>query len=129
MPSTGGSSSRGQASVELALVLPLVFALLLLVVQLGLVVRDQILVVHAAREGARAAAVQPDGAAARDAVLRSGRLDPARVSVALRRNDRTDPRTVTVTVTYRAATDVPLVGHLVDDVVITEEVTMRLETP
>ena len=49
----------GQASVELALVLPLVVLLLLAVVQLGLLVRDQILVVHAAREAAREAAVDP----------------------------------------------------------------------
>ncbi|HWI04001.1 MAG TPA: TadE/TadG family type IV pilus assembly protein [Acidimicrobiales bacterium] len=48
-----GRADEGQASVELALVLPLVMMLLLAVVQLGLLVRDQILVVHAAREAVR----------------------------------------------------------------------------
>ena len=48
--------------MELALVLPLVVALLLAVVQVGLIVRDQVLVVHAAREAAREAAVDPDPA-------------------------------------------------------------------
>ena len=55
---------RGQAMVETALVLPLVVLFLLAVVQVGLVVRAQVLVTHAAREAARAAAVDPDPAAA-----------------------------------------------------------------
>jgi Flp pilus assembly protein TadG len=39
----------GQATVELALVLPLVAVLLLALVQAAVVARDQILVAHAAR--------------------------------------------------------------------------------
>ncbi len=46
---TRGSRDEGQAAVELARVLPLVALVLLALVQAGLVVRDQILVVHAAR--------------------------------------------------------------------------------
>src|SRR5207247_8954779 len=57
----------GQAAVELALVLPLVALLLLVLVQVGLVVRDQVLVVHAAREAAREAAVDAAPEAARRA--------------------------------------------------------------
>ena len=56
MSYTGGRSARsrarsdrGQATVELALVLPLVFGLLVLVFQIALVARDEVLVVHAAR--------------------------------------------------------------------------------
>ena len=44
---------RGQAAVETALVLPLIMAVALAFVQVGLLVRDHILVVHAAREAAR----------------------------------------------------------------------------
>ena len=51
---------RGQATVEFAFVLPLLVLALLAVVQVGLVVRDQLGVVHAAREAARAASVDPD---------------------------------------------------------------------
>src|SRR5918995_3019013 len=72
---TRGRASRpgaGQATVELALVLPLVAVLLLSIVQAAVLARDQILVTHAAREAVRAAAVDPDPAAAR-----RGR-DPAR---------------------------------------------------
>ena len=44
---------RGQATVEFALVLPLIVFALLAILQVGLVARDQIAVVHAAREAAR----------------------------------------------------------------------------
>lgn len=48
----------GQATVEFALALPLLAVLLLAVVQVGLVVRDQVVLVHAAREAARAVAIR-----------------------------------------------------------------------
>jgi hypothetical protein len=48
---------HGQSTVEFALILPLVVLVVLFIVQAGFVVRDQVLVSHAAREGARAAAV------------------------------------------------------------------------
>ncbi len=120
-----GGGARGQATLELALVLPLVLAITLLVVQVGLVVRDQQLVLNAAREGARSAATDPAAAAARQAALNSGDLEPARLGVVL----DTDASTVTVTVTYRSATDVPLVGPLLGDVTMTESVTMHREAP
>ncbi len=45
-----GRGDRGQSTVEFAMILPLVALVLLLLVQAGLVVRDQLLVSHAARE-------------------------------------------------------------------------------
>ena len=46
--------------MELALLLPVVLVLLLAVLQVGLLARDVVLVTHAAREAARAAATEPD---------------------------------------------------------------------
>ncbi len=60
---------RGQATVELALTLPFVAMALLLVVQVLLVAQGQLAVQHAAREAARAAAVDPDLAAATAAAV------------------------------------------------------------
>ena len=121
------SVDRGQSTVELALILPVVLVLALAVVQVGLVVRDQVRVVHAAREGARAAAVSSDPGAAAGAVDRNGALAPDRTEVT------TSPRSgrgseVTVAVTYRAATDLPLVGPLLPDLVLTADATMRVES-
>ena len=119
----------GQAAVELALVLPFLALLALLLLQVALVVRDQVLVAHAAREAARAAAVDADPGAAREAALAGARLDPDRTDV------RVDPLggrrraggRIRAVVRYRSPTDVPLVGALVGDVVLRGTVAMRDE--
>jgi hypothetical protein len=117
---------RGQAAVELALCLPLIAALALLVVQVGLLVRDQVLVTEGAREAAREVAVSSASGAAREAVQRSVRLDPDRLEVRVGRRGRPGSR-VTVTVRYRAPTDVPLVGAFLGEVELSGSATMRVE--
>ena len=124
--STRPDLDRGQSSVEVALLLPLIALLLLAVVQVGLVVRDQVLVTHAAREAARAAAVDPDPAAATDAAGSAAALAPARLEVQVSGRGDAGSR-VRVDVAYRSATVVPLVGRLVGDVVVTAAATMRVE--
>jgi hypothetical protein len=115
---------RGQAAVELALVLPLVLMVLLLVVQVGLVGRDQLLVVHAAREAARAAAVGEPDAQVRAAAARAGPLDPSRLRVVVERRGGAGAD-VSVAVSYRCVTDLPLVGPLLPDLDLHAEVVMR----
>ncbi len=122
--STGRGRDEGQSTVELALVLPVVMALILMVVQVGLVMRDRILVVHAARTAARAAAVGGDAAAA--AVVGS-HLEAGRMVVVVGRSEVDGQQLVEAKVRYRSPTSVPLVGSLVGDVVIEESVTMRRE--
>lgn len=123
---TRPGADKGQATVEFVLALPVLMLFLLAVVQVGLVVRDQISVIHAAREGARAASVDDNGGpggAAVAGVARAGGLDPARREVATSVHDGL----VTVTVSYRAPTDVPIVGPLLPDRTVTASVTMALE--
>lgn len=117
---------EGQAAVELALALPLLALLLLLIVQAALVVRDQVLVVHAAREAARAAAVDPNPGAARRAALAGAPLDPARTTLRVAPAAATG-RPVTVTVRYRAPTVLPLLGAVVPDFVVQARASMRRE--
>ena len=121
-----GGTDEGQATVELALVLPLVAGLLLLVVQVGLLARDQILVVHAAREAARAAAVDPDPDAASRAASASGTLLAHRTSVRVLARDGPGGQ-VRVVVRYLAPTALPLVGSLLGDVPLEGAATMRVE--
>lgn len=118
--------AAGQAAVEVALVTPVVALLLLGVVQVGLVVRDQVLVVHAAREAARAAAVDPSPAAARQAAMAAASLRPARLDVEVPPVGGPG-RLVTVTVSYRSPTTAPLIGPLLPDVVVRGRASMRRE--
>jgi len=125
-PEREGHGGEGQAAVELALALPLVALLLLTVVQLGLLVRDQILVVHAAREGARQAAVDGAPDAARRAAASASGLPAGGMAVSSSGRGGPGSR-VRVEVRYRAPTDVPLVGAALGDVTLSASATMRVE--
>lgn len=116
----------GQASVELALVLPLVIVVLLAVVQVALIVRDQILVVHAAREAAREAAVDPAADAPARAARDSSTLAGSRLTVTSSGRGAAGSR-VRVDVAYRAPTEVPVVGAALGDVTLRASATMRVE--
>jgi hypothetical protein len=112
----------GQATVEFALVLPLVVFLILAVLQTALVVRDYVATVHAAREAVRAASVDRDPGAAGVAAHRV--LRRARVDVSPR------PEvggTIRVEVTYTSHTDLPLVGALFPDPDLHAGASMRTE--
>lgn len=117
---------RGQATVELALVLPVAVLLALAVAQVAVVAVDSVLVHHAAREGARAAAVEPSPAVARQAATGAAGLDAERLSVG-QSGGRSRGEYVTVTADYRSSTTVPLIGRMIGDIDLTASVTMRVE--
>jgi hypothetical protein len=96
-------------------------------VQVGLVARDSLLVVQAAREGAREATVSTDEDRVRDAAVRGGGLPEDRTEVSVERAGSVgDP--VTVTVQYRAPLVVPFVEWLFpEDVALSASSTMRQE--
>ncbi|HEX3089900.1 MAG TPA: TadE family protein [Ilumatobacteraceae bacterium] len=114
----------GQATVELALSLPLLFMFLLGIVQLVVIVRDQLAVQLAAREAARAAAVAiSSDAAAQAAADHAVSLRPLLVAT------RVAIDTVIVTVSHVTHTDVPLIGALLPDITVNATATMALEPP
>lgn len=117
------SAQAGQAAVELALVLPLLLALLVVLAQVGLLVRDRVLVVHAAREAARAASVDPQREVAREAARRTKGLDPRKLDVTTRRQGAT----VTVVVSYKAVTNVRFLGRKFPEILVKEQVTAYVE--
>ncbi|MEZ5137243.1 MAG: TadE/TadG family type IV pilus assembly protein [Acidimicrobiales bacterium] len=120
-----GRSAAGQSTVELVLALPIVVLSLLLVLQVAIVARAQVLVVDAAREGARAAAVSGSVDDAVAAARATPGLGPQLVDVdASIGPPGGDARVV---VRYRVPTDVALVGPLVGDPVLTATVVMRVE--
>jgi hypothetical protein len=125
-PRSHTGEDRGQSTVELALVLPFVALAALGVVQVAVLAHDQVLLTHAAREAARAAAVSDDPEAARHAAQRGGGLRGDRLVVAV------GPRAavgsyVEVRLAYADPTDVPLVGALLPDLSLRAAAAMRVE--
>ena len=112
---------RGQATVEFALCLPLVGVILLLMAQLLVVGLAKVQLVNATRDATRTAAVsaEPSMAVGR-AVSRLG-LDGVTTSVS------TDAQWVTVTLRQTVVTDLPIVGSWIDDVELSQTLTMMRE--
>jgi Flp pilus assembly protein TadG len=112
MPTRPERRQTGSAVVEFALVLPLVLVVALSLVQVGLLVRDRLLVEAAARAGARTAAVDPDEDAVRAAALAAAPdLDPTQAGlVIVRQGTQGDP--VTVSISYEEIVRVPFIGWL-----------------
>lgn len=113
----------GQAAVEFALALPLLVLGLLALAQVAVVVRNEVAVELAAREGARAASVSANpstsaaGAAARAVTL------PIDVSTSITGD------AVTVTVTYVDHTDIAIIGSVLGSITHRATATMALEPP
>jgi TadE-like protein len=115
-------SQAGQATAELALLLPLVLLIGLTLVQVTLVLRDQLVVVHAAREAARAISLDADPARARAAAQ----------AVLNGAETHTGPRPPVgelagVEVRYRSVTAVPVVGPLLPDPWLSARAVMQVE--
>ena len=116
---------RGQATVELALLMPLLMVVALFLAQLALVARDQIMLTHGAREAARAVAVGNDSAVARPAALAAARLDPQRLRVRVEEPSGTG--NVAVRLDYRSPVRFAPLGIVLEDLVLSGEATMRSE--
>ena len=124
-------SDDGQATVEAALALPIVLLALLLIVQVGIVVRDALALTQAAREGARVAAVTASDddviAAVRAA---AGPLDADRIDILTSpaERDRSRGELVAVDLSYVERLSIPIVSRILSvDLPLKASSTMRLE--
>ena len=117
-----GRAEGGQTTAELALLFPVFLMLVLVLVQAGLVLRDDLALISAAREAARAASLDPDPA----------RVERAAAAVLPGATVTAEPRPpvgelVRVLVSYRSPTTLPLVGPLVPDPLLVARAAMRVE--
>lgn len=113
---------RGAVAVEFALILPLLVLLLFGIIEFGQAYNAYITVTHAAREGARLAAVgKYDEAMVR---ARAGYIGD-RVTITKSPANPTPGSTVTVTVSYPFSLNIPLFGER--DLTIRSSASMRVE--
>lgn len=122
---------RGQAAAELALVLPILCALLLGIAQFGIVWNNYLTITDAARAGARKAAVSrfvgDQGASAiTEARNSASNLDQSKLGVTVTATSWTVPGSdVTVKTTYPYSIDI--LGWTVQSGTLTSTTTERLE--
>jgi len=117
----------GQATAELALLLPVILIIVLAVGQLTLIWRSQLLVTQAAREAARIGAVSNDPAAITAAARGASGLDPGRVEVTI--VERGAPGgLIVVRVRYFPVDQLPIVGAATGSVVVSATATMLVES-
>ena len=128
-PGRMGVGDRGSATVEFALVLPLILTMAVALLQVGLFAKDALIAQDAARAGARQAAVSTDdGEARQSAVDAAAGLDPDLLDVTVTRDSGVGG-SVTVRVVYHAPVSVPLVQWLFPNTIdLTANAVMRQET-
>ena len=121
-------AERGSAAVEFALLLPILLLVLLALVQVGALARDQLVLTQASRAGAREAAVNGSVDAVQEVVRSAAAgLDAERVEIdVLWSGARGTP--VTVSLTYEVPVVSPLAGWLLPQTVsLRSSATMRQE--
>lgn len=111
-------NGKGQATVEFALVLPLVMTVLTLLVHLGTISAAQLHIVEQTRLAARAASLAEDPRAAAAAVVES-----ASTSVDVWFDDEI----VTVSVSRILRSEVPIIARFIPAVVVRSRLTMARE--
>ncbi len=127
-----GAHDAGQATVELAFVLPFIVLLALALVQFGVVVANQLAVLDAAQCAARAAAISGNGGTYSQGVAQSDADAAGSECVTLRPlhiDLTTINNVVTARVSYLDRTDLALVGLLFPSLTLGAEAAMRIETP
>ena len=118
----------GQATLELALLLPILALVLAAIVEIGMIVADQGRLWHAAREAVRAAVVDPDQRDVEAAAERGG-LRPLTVTVDPPSQQRRQGDPLTVTLVHEPRARVPLFGIVLDRLELRAAATMRIEQP
>jgi Flp pilus assembly protein TadG len=126
---SGWREERASASVEFALVLPLVLIMGLALLQVGLLAKDQLVLEGTARAGARQGAVSADDTEVTLAVEAAAvSLDVDRIEVRIEREGGAGTP-VAVNVVYHAPVAVPFVSWLFPDVIdLGATAIMRQET-
>ena len=114
----------GQATVELALVLPLLVAFVMLIAQFAMIASHQLALWQVTRDAARSAALSADPTDAVRAVVEKNTI--AGIQVAIDNVSQSDAQ-IRVRLNYRERTTLPLLGIFLPDLTLHAEVVMATE--
>jgi Flp pilus assembly protein TadG len=125
-------NKRGQAIVEMAIIVPILVLLLAAIFDIGRVMHDALTITYAAREGARAAAVGKDDANILARIYAaSPSIDPSTMAVDIvpaTQAARQPDQQVTVTINHDVTITTPLISAIVPNPFpLTATAVMRVE--
>lgn len=123
---------RGQAAVELALLLPVLLLLVLGIAEFGRALEAYLAIQNGAWVGARLGITGASDGDIRQAVLQAtASLDPSRLTVDISppQGSRSSGDALTVRVAYQFPVDVPIITRVVrsSSLLLTASATMRME--
>jgi len=120
-------NEKGASAVEFALILPLLIMLVFGIVQFGIAFNNYITITHAAREGARIAAVDLNNPDLKNIIIE--RAFPVQITeddiVISTTEEKNIGDPVEVEITYNISITIPLVGSW--DIPLKNKAIMRLE--
>lgn len=127
---TSLKKEEGQSATEFALVLPLILMVILVIIQMGIVVNAQLIITHAAREGARDGSVTNSNMKIRESVINSaGTLDKDSMNISIQPSSgRKIGDYITVTVNYNPPIIFPGIELVFpNSISLRSSATMRIE--
>jgi hypothetical protein len=122
------SNDEAQATAEFAMVLPLLLLIFLLFAQAVMVMRAQIAVTAAAREGARKGVETGSAALIEGAAVKAASgLDREKLKVVIESGPRRRGEWVRVEVEYEVPVAIPAIGGMLPSVTVRGSAEMRIE--
>lgn len=121
---------KGQSAIEFALVLPVILIIILVIIQSGIVVNAQLIITHAAREGARDGSVTNDNFKIMSSIRNStGTLNQEMLSISISPSSgRRIGDYITVNIKYRPPLVIPIIrSFFPDSICLKSSATMRIE--
>jgi len=115
-------NEEGQSTVEFAMVIPVIVVFILLIIQVGIVVRQKILVTNSSREAARILSVENNSGRASNKVKEIIKDADVKISRPSKQGEY-----LTVVVSDVVESNLPILGMLVPDVTVKSKTTMRVE--
>jgi len=119
-------NEKGASAVEFALILPILIILVFGIVEFGIAFNNYITITHAAREGARIAAVDLNNPDLKNIIIERAYpvpITPDDITITPEGTNIGDP--VEVEITYNISITIPLVGSW--DIPLKNKAIMRLE--
>lgn len=123
--------NKGQAMVELAIILPILLLIVMGIIEFGFMINSYLTISNISREGARAAIVGNSYSDIENLIINcSPNLDSSKLNISISpsQESRKSGDTLTVYIIYNYELTVPIISSIFNDtVVLNAQTSMRIE--